>query len=71
MQVTLKRDYACAPEGHTTYKYRKGDTVEGRVAELAVADGAASKPRKSTPKPENTKPAKPDETSENGPAEEG
>ena len=71
MKTTLKRDFTCAPEGHTNYTYREGETVEGRVAELAIEAGAASKPRKTTPKPQSTKPAAPGETSEAGPTEEG
>lgn len=41
MKVVLTRAYSCAPEGHTTVKFEKGDTLEGRAAELALADGAA------------------------------
>ena len=60
MKVTLKTDYRVAPEGHTTLKFRKGDEVEGKIAELAIRDGAADKPKKRAPKPEYTKPAEPD-----------
>ena len=51
MKVKLTRDYKCAPQGHTTECYRKGDEVEGEAAELAIADGAAKKPAKRNPKP--------------------
>lgn len=60
MEVVLTRDYKCAPEGHTTIKFKEGETLTGRAAEMAVADGAAKKPKKSTPKPKVTKPAEPD-----------
>jgi len=41
MQIILFRDYACAPDGHTTIRYKAGDVVTGKAAELALADGAA------------------------------
>ena len=60
MKVTLKDDYNVAPEGHTTFKLKKGDEVEGVIAEMAVRDGKADKPAKRGPKPKYTKPAEPD-----------
>lgn len=60
MKVTLTSNYNVAPEGHTTLKFKKGDEVEGVVAELAVRDGKADKPKKRGPKPMYTKPAEPD-----------
>lgn len=67
MQVTLTRDYSCAPEGHTIVQYKAGDVLEGRAAILAISDGAAkqapkaapAKPRKRTPRPSVTKPDAP------------
>jgi hypothetical protein len=41
VKVILSRAYACAPEGHTVIRFEAGETVEGKVAELALADGAA------------------------------
>lgn len=51
MKVTLTKDYRVAPEGHTTLKFKEGDEVDGKVAECAVRDGAAEKPKKRGPKP--------------------
>lgn len=60
MEVTLTKPFRCAPEGHTVVEYAEGATVTGRVAELAIAHGAAKKQVKKTPKPKVTKPATPD-----------
>lgn len=38
-----KDEYRCAPDGHTVEKFFKGDIVEGVVAEMALADKAASR----------------------------
>jgi hypothetical protein len=57
MEVTLSRTYRCAPEGHTTYVFHRGTVVTGRVAEMAIRDGAAAMPRR----PRTKKPAQPDE----------
>lgn len=57
ISVTLERDYRCAPEGHTVESYKAGDVVTGRVAELALQDGAAKRIRA----PRVTKPAAPNE----------
>lgn len=59
MKVKLDKDYKAAPEGHTTYPFKAGEEVEGKIAEMALRDGAASKPKK-TKKPKVTKPEKPD-----------
>lgn len=59
MKVILNRDYAAAPEGHTTHQFKAGQEVEGRIAEMAVRDGAAKKPAKRTPRPSMTKPDAP------------
>lgn len=71
--VRLKRDYTCAPEGHTVVLFRAGSEVDGQVAKWALADGAAEidKPKiskkrgkkKATRKPDVIKPSEPDETS--------
>lgn len=65
MKVILTRAYACAPEGHTVHKFEQGAMVEGRVAELAIADGAgvevsamAPLEIKISPPPEAKAPAK-------------
>lgn len=60
MQVTLTEDYKVAPEGHTTHRFKAGEVVEGRIAELAVMDGKAKAPAKRGPKPKVTKPETPD-----------
>lgn len=60
MKVTLNEDYKVAPEGHTTLHLKKGEEVEGVVADMAVRDGKAKKPTKRGPKPSYTKPAQPD-----------
>lgn len=54
-QVVLEKDYRCAPEGHTTYVYLRGQRVSGVVAEMAIRDGYAIKPRA----PRITKPMRP------------
>ena len=41
MKATLIRDYMFAPEGHTVVKFKTGSIVDGCLAEVAVADGAA------------------------------
>lgn len=41
MKARIIRSWACAPEGHTIIRFEAGDTVEGKVAELALADDAA------------------------------
>lgn len=60
MKVKLAQDYNVAPEGHTTHKLKKGDEVEGVIAEMAIRDGKADKPKKRGPKPMYTKPTEPD-----------
>ncbi len=41
MKATLTRDYMFAPEGHTVLKFKVGSIVDGNLAVVAVADGAA------------------------------
>lgn len=41
MRVILTRPYACAPDGHTVIRFETGEVLVGRVAEMAIADGAA------------------------------
>lgn len=60
MKVKLTEDYNVAPEGHTTLSFKKGEEVEGKIADMAVRDGKAKKPAKRAPKPSYTKPAAPD-----------
>jgi len=57
--AVLIDEYRCAPEGHTILVFPKGQRVTGKVAEWAVRDGFASRPRGR--KPGHTKPAKFDE----------
>jgi len=59
MKVTLNHDYNVAPEGHTTLRFKAGDEVEGKIADMAIRDGAANKPAKKSPKPQHTKPQAP------------
>lgn len=67
MKAILTRSYACAPEGHTVVKFEAGTMVEGIVAELALADGAATEAQAIPPletkieAPEETKITPPDE----------
>lgn len=49
MSVVLIRDYACAPEGHTVQRFRMGDVLTGRAAEMALADDAAFEAQDGTP----------------------
>lgn len=44
MTVVLHKDWACAPEGHTTYQFKAGDVLEGKAAEMALADGVGFNP---------------------------
>ena len=39
-QVTLSKDYQCAPEGHTVISFKAGDVLTGKAAELAALDNA-------------------------------
>ena len=41
MKARISRPYACAPDGYLVLKFAQNDLVEGRVAEMALADGAA------------------------------
>lgn len=58
--VVLARDYRCAPEGHTTFVFFRGQRVTGKVADMAIRDGYAVKPVA----PRKTKPASPQVTKE-------
>lgn len=40
-KITSPHGYKCAPEGHTTVHFDMGSIVEGHIAEMAIADGAA------------------------------
>jgi hypothetical protein len=48
MQIILYTDYDCAPEGHTTYRYKAGDVLEGKAAQMALDDGAGFNPAQET-----------------------
>ena len=39
-KITQEGGYLCAPHGHTVMHFLEGQIVNGRVAELAIADGA-------------------------------
>lgn len=40
-KITAAYGYKCAPDGHTVLNFANGQIVSGRVAEMAVEDGAA------------------------------
>jgi hypothetical protein len=40
-KITRKEGYRCAPNGAVVVAFAFGDTVTGKVAELALEDGAA------------------------------
>lgn len=42
-KITSKEGYRCAPEGHTVVRFGFGEIVTGKVAEWALADGAAKR----------------------------
>ena len=44
MQVVLHQDWACAPEGHTTIRYKAGDVLQGKAAQLALDAGVGFTP---------------------------
>tara|TARA_R110000868_G_C10692258_1_gene748451 strand:- start:88 stop:297 length:210 start_codon:yes stop_codon:yes gene_type:complete len=48
MTVILHQDYSCAPEGHTTQRFKAGDVMEGKAAAMALADGAGFNPVEET-----------------------
>lgn len=60
-KITKKDGYRCAPQGHTVETFAYGTVVEGKVAEWALADQAASRmfdpveETKITPPPETKK----------------
>ena len=56
VEAVIQRDYRCAPEGHTIIVYRMGQRVSGLVAEMALRDGYATRPRG----PKRKKPAYPE-----------
>lgn len=44
MQAVLHQDWSAAPEGHTTYHFKAGEVLSGKVAEMALAAGVAFTP---------------------------
>lgn len=48
MQVVLFKDWAVAPEGHTTFHYKAGEVLTGKAAEMAMAEGVAFDPVEET-----------------------
>ena len=68
MKAKVLMDYRCAPEGHTTIEFTKGQEVSGFVAQYLVdkevaEEIKAEKPKiqkpKKTPKPKVAKKPKP------------
>jgi len=61
--MRLKRDFECAPEGHTVVTIPAGTEVSGKVARWAEDAGAVDKrgKKKKVRKPQVTKPASPNE----------
>jgi Ni,Fe-hydrogenase III small subunit len=49
MKARLTRAWACAPDGHTVIRYEANAIVDGRIAELALADGVAIEHREMVP----------------------
>ncbi len=41
-KITCKDGYRCAPDGHTVQHFDCGAEVAGKVAHMAVRDGAAA-----------------------------
>ena len=48
MKAVLHQDWSCAPQGHTTHHFKAGDVLEGKAAELAIADGVGFNPVEET-----------------------
>ncbi len=48
MEVVLFKDWAAAPEGHTTLHFKAGDVLTGKVAQMALDDGVAFNPVEET-----------------------
>lgn len=44
MQAILHQDWSAAPDGHTTFHYKAGDVLDGKVAEMALDAGVAFTP---------------------------
>lgn len=40
-KITAIYGYKCAPDGHTVLNFPNGQIVSGKVAEMAIEDGAA------------------------------
>lgn len=40
-KITATYGYKCAPDGHTVLNFGNGQIVSGKIAEMAVEDGAA------------------------------
>ena len=49
MKARLIRAWACAPEGHTVVRFEANTIVDGRIADLALADGIAIEHREMAP----------------------
>lgn len=44
MEVVLHQDWSVAPDGHTTLRYKAGDVLTGKAAEMALHDGVGFNP---------------------------
>lgn len=76
MKVKLSEDFKCAPDGHTVHHLKKGDVVEGSVAECVLRhkkgdELGKEEPKKKSPKPKAKKPAKPKVAKQPKPDHEG
>ena len=48
MDVILHADFKCAPDGHTTFSFKAGDTLTGKAAQLALDAEVGFNPVKET-----------------------
>jgi hypothetical protein len=56
IEVILHTDFACAPEGHTVVRFKAGDVLTGKAAQMAIDADVGFSPvdeRKITPRLEN------------------
>ena len=55
-EAILHTDFACAPEGHTVFRFKAGDVLTGKAAQMALDADVGFNPveeRKITPRLEN------------------
>ena len=48
LRAVLFRDWAVAPEGHTTHHYKAGDVLDGKAAQMALDEGVGFNPVEET-----------------------